>query len=248
MAFEQPISGADLGVLLSTNDLSAKQFYVVKIDTAHDDQVVLCNTAGEAAFGILQNTPTAGTVAQVRPDGVSKGVYGGTVTRGDKLTVNASGQLVTAHGSDRVIALAIESGSSSDIHAVKLVVGAPFADHAPMYLEFVIDLASITGNNEVVADFTPGFAGRISAEDFIVDVPVTTGGKLATLTCAISETAPTGAGVALTSALATPMGAKIQGGTITALNTFGATDTISVDASGVTAFSEGKGTYRLLLK
>lgn len=109
-------------------------------------------------------------------------------------------------------------------------------------LAFPINLASITGAGDVVTDFRPGYAGTIEDISFVVNAPVTTAAKLATLNVEIGTTDLTGGTVALTSALATPMGKVIPCAAITAGNVFTADSVISVEASAVTAFAEGSGT------
>lgn len=108
-------------------------------------------------------------------------------------------------------------------------------------LSFFVNLADIASAADVITAYTPGYAGKILSFDFLVGKPVTTAAKLATLTPKINSTNTTGGAVALTSALATPMGAKIAGSAITAANVFAATDTIGIVASAVTAFVEGNG-------
>lgn len=114
--------------------------------------------------------------------------------------------------------------------------------NAASVLEFPINLASITGTQDVVTDFRPGFDGVIEDVSFVVNIPVTTAAKLASLNLEIETTNLTGGVVALTSALATPMGKVIQGSAVTGANAFTRDSKISVEASGVTAFVEGSGT------
>jgi hypothetical protein len=83
-----------------------------------DDTVTLAGTGGESILGIVQNKPSTGQCADVRFVGISKAVYGGTVTRGQPLMTNTSGQLITATGTNQVVAIALESGVVNDIHAV----------------------------------------------------------------------------------------------------------------------------------
>lgn len=109
-------------------------------------------------------------------------------------------------------------------------------------LAFPVELASITGTQDVVTDFRPGFDGTIEDVSFAVDKPVTTGSKLATLTPAIGGVSTTGGAVALTSAGATPMGKVIQGSAVTAANVFTRDSKLSIKATSVTAFAEGNGT------
>lgn len=111
-----------------------------------------------------------------------------------------------------------------------------------VFLEFPIELASITGAQDVVTTFPVGFDGVIEDVRFVTNKAVTTAAKLATLGLTIGTTAVTGGVVALTSATVTPMGAIVAGSAITGANVVTKASTISVKASAVTAFAEGSGT------
>jgi hypothetical protein len=110
-----------------------------------------------------------------------------------------------------------------------------------------INLASLT-NADVLTNYTPGFAGEILSVDFVVETPVTTAAKAATLNVEINTTDITGGVVSLTSANATPLGKVIAGTAVTANNVFDNNDTISVEATGVTAFSEGRGVLQIKVR
>lgn len=104
-----------------------------------------------------------------------------------------------------------------------------------------VTLANLA-NGDVLTSYTPGFAGRIIDWHFAVTTPATTGSKAATLNLEVGTTNVTGGTIALTSANCTPLGAVVaKGSAFTAGTTFTATDTISVEAAGVTAFVEGAG-------
>lgn len=107
-----------------------------------------------------------------------------------------------------------------------------------MQYPFYTALADITAA-DLISTLKPGFNGAILGIHAIVDKPATTASKLATLTPKVNSTAVTGGALALTSANMTPQGGKVDGAAITALNTFGATDTIGIVGSAVTAFVEG---------
>lgn len=115
-------------------------------------------------------------------------------------------------------------------------------------ISFPVTLANISGAGDVVTNYTPGFAGKIVKMDFVVGTPVTTGSKAVDLNAEIGSTNLTGGVVALTSAAATPLGKIIAGSAITANNSFGPTDTISIEAANVTAFAEGSGAILLTLE
>lgn len=106
-------------------------------------------------------------------------------------------------------------------------------------LSIPITLAQITGAGDVLTTYTPGHAFEILGVDArVVDV-VTTAGDAATINLEINTTDLTGGAVALASANCTPLGAAIAGSPVTGNNVGTAAQSISVEASSVTAFAEG---------
>lgn len=61
-------------------DLSSSQFLFVKLNGS--SQIVLADTAGEAALGVLQNAPANGAIARVRVAGVSRIIAGASLADG----------------------------------------------------------------------------------------------------------------------------------------------------------------------
>lgn len=108
-------------------------------------------------------------------------------------------------------------------------------------LAFPVNLATVA-NGDVVTNFTPGFAGDVVGFDYVANLPASTAARAATFNLEIGTTDMTGGVLALTTALATPQGKVTSATAITAANSFGPTDTISIEASSVTAFAEGNGT------
>ena len=215
-------------------DYSAKQYYCMKHGAS---TVSLCSVAGERVDGILQNEPESGEHAQVMNHGISKAVFGGTVALGDSVMTNASGQLVKATGGAWAVGTALQAAVASDVKA--LLIRPHFVSEARW--SFFIDMTLIA-DGDLVTTFTPGFAGTIEAFDWVQEAQVTTGSKLSTLNLEIGTTNLTGGTIALTSAACTPLGKVIASAAITAANTFGATDTVSVEAASTTTFIEGSGT------
>lgn len=76
--------------LVTATDLSAKQYYAVKISAA---KTVAIASTGDG-IGVLQNAPVAGRAAEVCVEGVFMGLLGGTVAAGDRLTSDSAGKLV----------------------------------------------------------------------------------------------------------------------------------------------------------
>lgn len=128
MSFQS--NGVDI-TLLAAADLSAKQFFAVKVDSAGKAAVA---GAGQTVAGILQNDPASGQAGTVRVLGVSKAEAGGTVAAGDRVAADANGALVAATAStvntsdaggasdpvvgSNVIGIALEGASAGEIFAV----------------------------------------------------------------------------------------------------------------------------------
>lgn len=119
--------GYHCGFMVAGADLSALQFTAVKLSTAADNTVLACSTGNEQMFGVLQNKPKSGEAADVQQAGITKGKYGGGVTRGDLLELNSSGQFVPSTVAGHiVVGQAAESGSSGEIHNIN-VFPQPYA-------------------------------------------------------------------------------------------------------------------------
>jgi len=98
-------------------DLSAAQYHFVKISGA-DNRIVLCDSAGEEALGILQEAVDGSSdtkSARVRVAGKSKIRLGNTVARGAPLQTAADGEGDTAAADDSVNGYLLESGVDQDI-------------------------------------------------------------------------------------------------------------------------------------
>lgn len=78
MAYEQPLFKPT--GLVADADLSAKQFYFVKVTGA--GQVGVCSVDGELALGVLQNKPISGGAATVESDGITKMVASEAISAG----------------------------------------------------------------------------------------------------------------------------------------------------------------------
>lgn len=87
-------------------DLSAKQFYAVKLDSA--GKAILCSAAGEWVFGVLGNKPTSGQAASVDVIGVVQVIAGGVIVPGGPCKVSSTGKMLAAS-----LALTDASGASA---------------------------------------------------------------------------------------------------------------------------------------
>ena len=114
MAWEQPCykpSG-----LVSSADLSAKQYYLVKIHTVAG-QVAESTVTGEVVIGALQNKPTSGQAAEVMQSGITPLVASAAISAGDKLmAAGTTGKVATATGSGKhIIGQALEAASGDGV-------------------------------------------------------------------------------------------------------------------------------------
>src|SRR5437660_8112683 len=102
--------------LVAAADLSAKQFFGVKLDTT-EGQCALGAAVTDICYGILLNKPKSGETAAVRVMGRCKAVVDGSGTAiaiGDRLGLNGSGQLVKAHTADRPnCAIALQAATTA---------------------------------------------------------------------------------------------------------------------------------------
>lgn len=109
MAWEQNLLCATLP---AGADLSAKQFYAVKVASG---KLALCG-AGAQGVGVLQDKPNAdGVAGNFAFGGVSKIALGGTVTSGQMLASDSAGKFVAAASGDIAMGIAITGGSSGEI-------------------------------------------------------------------------------------------------------------------------------------
>lgn len=100
-------------------------------------------------------------------------------------------------------------------------------------------------NGDFATNIPLNFNGRVKGFRWVQGVPVTTGSNLATINLEINTTNLTGGTIAMTSATCTPLGAVIEAAAITDGAGFKAGDTISIEASSVTAFVEGSGHFEI---
>lgn len=87
MAFEQPGFSSSFR---AGADLSAKQFYFVKLDSNGD--VVVCSGVTDKPIGILQNSPNTGQEALVMHEGISKISADAALSIDDLIGTSADGQ------------------------------------------------------------------------------------------------------------------------------------------------------------
>lgn len=93
--------------LVAAGDLSAKQFYCMKVSAA--DTVTTITAAGTPVIGVLQNKPSAsGEAATIAISGVTKVVAGAAVAAGALVKALANGKV-----DDAATAATVDASGSS---------------------------------------------------------------------------------------------------------------------------------------
>jgi hypothetical protein len=101
-------------------DLSAKQYWAVKIDTTTQNQVLLASGSGDdtnaGCIGILKNAPKSGEVANVvmfGSEGTMKVIAFGAISLGAEVAIEESdGRFSTAESGDFVCGIALEAAAA----------------------------------------------------------------------------------------------------------------------------------------
>lgn len=107
--------------LTAAADLSAKQYYAVKLDT--DNKAALCG-ANEKALGILQNKPASGEQAVVRIEGITLCKVAEAVAFGNYLTPTAAGKAEVCDAADEdYFARSLGVYTTDDLAVVQLCFG-----------------------------------------------------------------------------------------------------------------------------
>jgi len=107
--------------LVAAADLSAKQFYIVKIDSTA--KVVLADSALSTIVGVLQNNPVSGEAATYRFLGTTKVVAGGTIAVGALVTSDANGKAVATTTDGHIVIgrhIGTSAAASGDIVEVQM--------------------------------------------------------------------------------------------------------------------------------
>ena len=100
--------------VVATGDLSAKQYYVVKVGSTAGTVKLADTKASDALVGILQNDPTSGQPAEVACAGVCKAACEASVTYGGKLTCSTTGRVTLVNADkDEVIGIALASSGTA---------------------------------------------------------------------------------------------------------------------------------------
>jgi hypothetical protein len=107
--------------LTAAASLAAAQFKAVKLASTAG-QVKVCSSTTDVTIGILQNDPAAGEPADIAFLGESKAVMAASVTAGNWLIPNSTGQLkATSTAGKTIVGIALETHTTAgEIHKVLL--------------------------------------------------------------------------------------------------------------------------------
>ena len=205
--------------------------------TAADHTAVLASVAGQQIIGILRNEPEAGEACEIVVEGVAKAVAGGTIVRGDRLSVASTGALVASTGAGAIVGTALESAASGAIFSV-LLQPKPLS---LVTLSIPVSLAAIPAGDVLTSYPLPG-AGRIVGFRYVPSVVSSTAGDGMDLNLEIGTTNLTGGVLGLTSANTNTLGVVVASTAITGNNSYAPGALLSIEgATGAGAFAEGSG-------
>ena len=95
----------------ASEDLSAKQFHIVQMDSSGDAEVA--EGATDLLLGVLQNTPESGQEATIRFIGTTKVIASAAIAIGANVTAANDGEAVTTTtDKDIVIGVALEAAAA----------------------------------------------------------------------------------------------------------------------------------------
>jgi hypothetical protein len=231
-----------VGHLAAAANYSATGQYRGMVASASADHTaVLASVAGQQIIGILRNEPESGEACEIVIEGVAKGIAGGTIVRGDRLSVDANGALVASTGAGAIVGTALESAASGAIFSA-LLSRRPLSR---VTLSFGVALTAIPAGDLVTSYPLPG-AGRIVGFRYVPQVVTTTAGDGMDLNLEIGTTNLTGGVLGLTSANTNALGVVVSATAITAGNTYAPGALLSIEgATGAGAFAEGSGTLHV---
>lgn len=117
---------------IAGEDLSSSQFKFVTLEA--DGQVDLADGDAERCIGVLSNDPTSGSEATVVISGKTMVTAGGTVTAGDEVCTDTSGDAVELSTSSSATAItmgyALEDAANGQVFGIELIQGGNSSDQS----------------------------------------------------------------------------------------------------------------------
>jgi hypothetical protein len=228
-----------VGHLAAAANYSATGQYRGMVASASADHTaVLASVAGQQIIGILRNEPESGEACEIVIEGVAKGIAGGTIVRGDRLSVDANGAFVASTGAGAIVGVALESAASGAIFSL-LMHPRPLSR---VTLGFNVTLTALPGAGDLITSYPLPGAGRIVGFRYFPQVVTSTAGDGMNLNLEIGTTNLTGGVLGLTSANTNTLGVVVEASAITGANTYAPGALLSIEsATGAGSFAEGSG-------
>jgi hypothetical protein len=100
-------------------DLTGKLFFCATLDSSGN--IIVQTTANAAVAGVIteEGSNLTGLPASIQTDGIAKVIAGATITPGQQVAVNASGQVVP-FATGVAVGLALNGGVSGNIISIKI--------------------------------------------------------------------------------------------------------------------------------
>lgn len=118
MAYEQVVEGLTVAQNAGA-DLSAKLFYLCKVDT--DEDIILAGD-GEAVLGVIREAAASGSPVSVQVAGFAKVIAGATFNAGVKVASDSDGKAVLATSGEYAFGMAMQAaGAANEIVTVLLI-------------------------------------------------------------------------------------------------------------------------------
>lgn len=156
----------------------------------------------------------------------------------------SAGSVVTVGIDHRARSLNVPTGSESAdaYHQDHLANGGVYKPHSTV--SFSIDAADIANGDLLTAYPLPLIDGRIRAWRAVTEKAITTAAKTTIPNLEINTTNVTGSDSVTYAGIRT-LGAVVELGAPTALNTFKPGDTVSIECASTTAFTEGRVRFEI---
>jgi hypothetical protein len=117
---------------IAGEDLSSSQFKFVTLEA--DGQIDLADGDAERCIGVLSNDPASGSEATVVISGKTMVTAGGTVTAGDEVCTDTSGDAVELSTSSSATAItmgyALEDATDGQVFGIELIQGGNSSDQS----------------------------------------------------------------------------------------------------------------------
>lgn len=218
-----------LGIFVANTAFTGTPFRFVKLSGG---KLVLCG-AGEAGLGVIQDTPVANEAGNVMCFGVSKVLAGGTISQGNTVKSDASGQAVAAGASDPfAFGMALESANSGEYFEVFLLGRG--GDSNIRYQ--AVSAAVAAGSDGGIVAARVGFDSNFISATYVPFATIT-GANTNTRTISVINKGAAGSGSAVPASLALTSGVNASAFVEKALTNSGTGSDLVLTAGDILEFA-----------